>query len=124
MERNKILIGNAFPLSLIRGGEVRMCCRTVAELRNALSGHPVASFWGHENTRAIAENLLGISLKPRTPRPALRLAANGHPVLDGETFDVCWVLSPDYKDGKRPNIGEEVGPGQIAGWQVVKISWL
>ena len=118
------MIGNAFPLSLIRGGEVRMRRRTIAELRDALSGRPAASFWGHENTRALAEELLGVSLKPRVPRPALRLAADGRPVLDGETFDVCWVLSPDYKDGLRPAIGEEVGPDRIAGWQVVRISWL
>lgn len=118
----KILVGNTFPLSLVRGsGVVRMSCCRVEELREQVQSHAVVSYWGHENTRAVAEGLLGVSLKPATPRPSLSLSAAGRPMLDGETFSVCWVLSPDYRDGMRPQIGVEVGPERIAGWQVVKI---
>ena len=119
----KILVGNAFPLSLVRHGDVRMSCRPLSELRTALKGRAIVSFWGHENTRRIAERLLGVSLKPSVARPALRLAADGRPMLDGETFGMCWVLSPDYRDGGRPQIGQEVAPEQISGWQVVRVSW-
>ena len=119
----KVLIGNAFPLSLVRKGTVAMACRPVEELRRLAQASVVVSYWGHENTRRLAEDLLGVSLKPRTARPALRLAPDGRPLLDGETFETCWVLSPDYKTGRRPAVGEEVGPDEIAGWQVVRISW-
>ncbi len=119
----KVLIGNSFPLSLVRKGTVTMTCRPVAELRRLAQTSVVVSYWGHENTRRIAERLLGVSLKPSVARPALRLAADGRPMLDDETFGTCWVLSPDYRDGGRPQIGQEVAPEQIAGWQVVRISW-
>lgn len=119
----KVLIGNSFPLSLVRKGTVTMTCRPVEELRRLAQASVVTSYWGHENTRRIAEGLLGVSLKPRTARPALCLAPDGRLLLDGESFETCWVLSPDYKEGRRPAVGEEVGPEKIAGWQAVKISW-
>lgn len=100
-----------------------MKCQPVEELRQLAQSSTVVSYWGHENTRHIAEGMLGVSLKPSTPRPALSLSADGRPMLADEVFSVCWVLSPDYKEGMRPKIGEEVSPDGIAGWQVVKISW-
>lgn len=121
--KRKVLIGNSFPISLVRKGVVTMECRPVEELRQLAQSSAVVSYWGHENTQRIAEDLLGVSLKPSVPRPALRLAADGLPMIDGDSFSECWVLSPDYKDGCRPQIGREVAPEQIAGWQAVKISW-
>ena len=122
MSTEKILIGNSFPLSLIRTN-VSLMQKSVDELRWALLHKEVASFWGHENTRPWAEELLGVSLRPQVSRPVLTLAANCFPMLDGEVFDECWVLSPNYKGVGRPKIGEEVQPSQIVGWQVVKIDW-
>jgi hypothetical protein len=51
------------------------------------------------------------------------LTAEGLPMLEGEVFDVCWLLSPDYEQGFRPAIGTEVGLNQIVGWHVLKLTW-
>ncbi len=119
----KILIGNSFPFSLVR------CARLVAEssslsvLKKELVGARVVSFWGHANTRSAAEELLGVSLEPKVERPALLLSDDARPMLDGEVFDVCWLLSPDYLEGFRPPIGSEVALSQIDGWHVLKLTW-
>ena len=97
--------------------------KPLAALKEALADAEVASFWGHENTRAAAEGVLGISLAPRTERPAVTLSPEERPMLDGEEFDTCWLLSPDYPEGFRPPIGVEVSPDQIVGWHVLKLTW-
>ncbi len=121
--KSRLLIGNSFPFSLVRCARLVVEQRPVAELRVALAGAEVASFWGHENTRTAAEGVLGVSLRPRMERPAVTLSSGGLPMLDDETFDTCWLLSPDYPDGFRPPIGVEVTPEQIAGWHVLKLTW-
>lgn len=83
----------------------------------------VASFWGHENSRGAAEAVLGVSLATRGERPAVTLSPDGLPMLDGEVYSSCWLLSPDYPDGFRPAIGSEVNPEQIKGWHVLKLTW-
>ncbi len=117
-----VLLGSTFPLSLIR------CAVTIAPagldaLREALRLRGVASFWGHANTLEAANALLGVDVRPATERPALRLAADGRPMLDGRVFDECWVLSPDYVTGFRPAPGEEVPADKIVGWQVLRMEW-
>lgn len=96
---------------------------SLAELKSRLVESEVISFWGHVNTRMAAESVLGMSLQPKTERPAIMLTAEGLPILDGEVFDTCWLLSPDYEQGFRPSIGVEVGLDQIAGWHVLKLTW-
>ena len=118
-----VLIGNAFPLSLMRSARITVESMSVADLRAALADAPVASFWGHENTRPAAESVLGVSLAPKTPRPAVTLSPAKRPQLDGHEFDTCWVLSPDYRPGFRPAIGEEVAADAIKGWHVLKLTW-
>ena len=121
---SKILVGNSFPFSLVRCARLVVEQKPMAELRDALRrADGVASFWGHANTRAAAEAELGVSLAPRTERPAVTLASDGRPKLEGEAFDVCWLLSPDYPEGFRPPIGAEVGPEMITGWHVLKLTW-
>ena len=125
--KNHILVGNTFSLTLVRNGEVRIAPRPVAELRaRVCAGAVVHSFWGHENTRAAAERILGADLKPATPRPAITLAAEeGYlPSLDGIAFHECWVLSPDYAPGYRPAVGIEVDETKIAGWSLLKLTWM
>ena len=90
---------------------------------DALASAEVASFWGHENTRTAAESVLGVSLATNGVRPAVTLSPAQRPMLDGEEFSSCWLLSPDYPEGFRPAIGTEVGPEQIKGWHVLKLSW-
>ena len=121
--KSKILIGNSFPFSLIRCDRLTVEQRPIAELKANLADAEIASFWGHANTRIAAEAVLGVSLMPSVERPALTLSPEGLPMLDGDTFDTCWLLSPDYPEGFRPAIGTEVGPEQIAGWQVLKLTW-
>ncbi len=118
-----ILIGSTFPLSLVRR-RVAIEPHEVAELRGLLAIRPIRSFWGHANTLPAAKTLLGTDLTPATERPALTLNADALPTLDGETFNECWVVSPDYTPGFRPQIGEEVPTDKIRGWQVLRIEWM
>ena len=119
----KILIGNSFPFSLVRCERLIVEQKPISELKDALASAEVASFWGHENTRAAAESVLGVSLATNGVRPAVTLSSTGRPVLNGEEFSSCWLLSPDYPEGFRPAIGQEVGLYQIAGWHVLKLTW-
>ena len=119
----KLLIGNSFPFSLVRCDRLVVESVLLSALQSSLAGAEVSSFWGHENTRAAAERVLGVSLAPRTERPAVTLSPNMHPMLYGDVFDTCWLLSPDYREGFRPAIGQEVGLDQIAGWHVLKLTW-
>ena len=121
--KTKVLIGNSFPFSLVRCARLVVESKPLAALKEALVGAEVVSFWGHENTRAAAEGVLGVSLRPRTERPAVTLSSRSRPMLDGDEFDTCWLLSPDYPEGFRPAIGAEVTPDQIAGWHVLKLTW-
>jgi len=119
----KLLIGNAFPFSLVRCERLAVESRPLEVLQEEIGGAEVVSFWGHENTRAAAERVLGVSLLPRAERPAVTLSPAKHPMLYGEEFNTCWLLSPDYPEGLRPSIGQEVAPDQIAGWHVLKLTW-
>ena len=121
--KTKVLVGNAFPFSLVRCERLVVESKSLAALKEALAGAEVVSFWGHENTRAAAEAMLGVLLSPRSDRPALTLSPEGHPTLGGDIFESCWLLSPDYPEGFRPPSGVEVGPKQIEGWHVLKLTW-
>jgi len=118
-----VLVGNTFSVSLIRR-QVRICPAELETLKGLLAVRPVRSFWGHANTVQVANALLGVDVTPRTERPALTLTADGLPVLDGEVFSECYVLSPDYRPGFRPALGAEVHPDDIVGWQVLRIEWV
>ncbi len=118
-----ILIGNSFPLSLIRR-YVTIRPGSLMDLRERImSGERVYSFWGHTNTLAHAEAITGCALKPESDRPALTLSPDSFPVYAGNTFDECWVISPEYESGFRPRIGEEIDASRIQGWQVLRIQW-
>jgi hypothetical protein len=118
----KILLGNAFPLSLIRN-RVTIIPQTIEQLKLMLEDAELYSYWGHSNTIVAASEIVGCDITPKIARPAIRLNGAGYPEFSGITFTNCWILSPDYIDGFRPKIGEEVSPSQILGWQVLKISW-
>ena len=119
----RVLIGNAFPLSLVRGHRVTIEELSLDELRQMLNASEPDSFWGHENTRAIAEATLGVSLKPAVERPAMVLDSEGYPMLDGRSYKVCYVLSPDYTPGFRPQIGAEVAAADIHAWHALRLEW-
>ena len=117
-----VLLGNTFPLSLIRR-PVRIAPATLESLRRAIIERSVCSFWGHANTLAVATRLLGVDISPEQDRPAITLTNTNLPKLNGMTFEDCWILSPDYESGFRPTIGQEVPEAAIQGWQVLHIRW-
>lgn len=127
MKRNeseeKMLLGNTFPMTLIRHHAVTVADCAIGAIAREVRRRGVVSFWGHENTRAVAEAQLGVDLRPKAERPAISLDAKGYPSLDGNSFRCCYVLSPDYRAGFRPAIGEEVRAEDILGWHALKLTW-
>ncbi|MBI4664155.1 MAG: hypothetical protein HY735_35615 [Verrucomicrobia bacterium] len=122
MSTTRTLIGNSFPLSLVRR-RVVITPESVEKLRTRLNAAPPASFWGHASTLPHANRLLEVDLTPRTERPALTLDAASLPELDGRSYTECWLLSPNYAAGFRPAPNAEVPPDQITGWQVLRLNW-
>ncbi len=121
-QQTKILIGNSYPFSLIRR-RVTVEPMRVEQVCSEIADAEVHSFWGHAATRTAAESLLGVSLATIKERPEIVLSENNLPTLNGNAFDACYVCSPNYTPGFRPQIGTEVSPDQILGWQMLKISW-
>ena len=124
MSRKKVLLGNAFPMTLVRGRAVLVREIPVDELSAEAAAGEVCSFWGHENTRVAAERVLGVGLKTMTARPAIALDAQGLPSLDGTSFARCFVLSPEYRAGWRPAVGQEVGVDAVLSWHALELRWL
>ncbi len=117
-----ILLGNSFPLTLIRRRAV-IGPRPLADLQAAAAQHGFLSYWGHANTLPAARAVLGFDPAPPGHRPALTLSPDQLPTLEDRTFTEVWVLSPDYAPGFRPEIGKEVSAESIGGWQVLRISF-
>ena len=117
-----VLLGNSFPLSLIRRA-VHIEPRSLEELRQTVGERGYVSFWGHTNTLEAAKTILGFDPIPPSLRPALTLNGDGFPSLNGAVFEEVWVLSPDYREGFRPAIGCEVTPAQILGWQILRLQF-
>lgn len=120
--QSPILVGNSFPLPLIRR-TVHITMVPREELLQIIQERPIASFWGHANTLAAASDWLGRDLTPATERPALALSPNRLPMLDGHEYRECYVLSPDYRPGFRPALGVEVPSTEILGWQLLRLYW-
>lgn len=121
--RRKVLIGNSFPLSLVRRHRVEIEEIGVGALRRVLAESEPVSYWGHENSRSAAEKVVAVSLRPAVERPAMTLDDEGFPTLDGERYTECHVLSPDYAPGFRPAIGTEVPPEAIRSWHALRLTW-
>jgi len=119
---NSLLVGNSFPLSLVRRAVLIQPADAV-EFHVACMGRRIVSFWGHANTLAAASEFAGVDLTPRSDRPALNLSAQGYPCFDGEEYRECWVLSPDYEVNFRPRPGEEVPADKICAWQILRLIW-
>ena len=116
----EILIGNTFPLSLVRR-KVVIEPIELEELKKLLQQSNICSFWGHSNTLAVARELLGIDITPPFLRPVLELSADKKPLFNGKEFSECYLLSPDYQSNFRPAPGEEVTQEQIKSWQCLKV---
>ena len=118
----KILIGNGFPMNLIRL-EVNISPMDVCDFRKLLKISDPVSFWGHDNTLQNASDFIGIDLTPPVKRPVVTLNDSGYLVFNNCEFRKCFILSADYVANFRPAIGEEVSLENIKGWQVLKIEW-
>jgi len=119
---NGFMIGNAFPLTLVRHG-VHIRPVPLEEVREALQTRDWVSFWGHDNTLQSANQLLGTDITPREDRPVIRLQEAGLPTLSGKPYRQAYILSANYRADYRPAIGEEVGKDQITGWQALRMDW-
>jgi hypothetical protein len=117
-----ILIGNSFPFSLIRR-PVSIRPRDTKEMIKRMQSMNWTSFWGHENTLTAASEVLGSDIRPKSERPALQLSSDGFPMLEGESFDEAWILSPCFKNNFRPSIGQELHAEDVENWQVLQIKW-
>lgn len=119
----KFLIGNTFPMGLIRR-PVRIEPRPLDELRERLRDITQwRSFWGHTNTLATANRIAGVDLTPTEERPALRLGQDRYMVYDNTEYRECWILSPDYVPGFRPQPGVPPALEDITGWQILRMIW-
>lgn len=124
---NLMFVGNSFPMSLVTTPALIVPV-SLAWLISRAAECSIVSLWGHENTRKIAEELLGVSLKPATERPALvpnpkrrGVALASDPTI-GSTR--VYLLTPIYRPGFRPAIGVEVTPADIIGWTALKVEFL
>jgi hypothetical protein len=122
VSNSAVLLGNGFPLSLVRRRVVLGSAQPGA-LRTALHARGWKSFWGHANTLAAAGDWPGVDVTPESERPALTVDASGLPMLGGRSYGAVWLLSPEYPEGSRPRIGEEVLPAQISGWRVLRMEF-
>ncbi|MBQ7651271.1 MAG: hypothetical protein IJS15_09940 [Victivallales bacterium] len=117
-----ILVGNSFPLSLIRRA-VRIEPVSRESLLASVQGRRIVSFWGHANTLSAVRQCFGLDLTPSVERPVLGLSPDNLPMFDGQVFHECFILSPDYQKNFRPAIGLEVAQEDIVAWQVLRITW-
>lgn len=121
--KKKVLTGNSFPLSLIRR-EVHIQPISLTEYRQVLQETDWISYWGHRNTLTAAASYCGHDLTPAEERPALTLDDSGYPVLGGKCYTECYILSPEYAPGYRPELNKEVTLDKICGWQVLHMVWV
>ena len=120
--QNSFLTGNSFPLNLIRR-TVWIEPETLEHYRTRLREAVWESYWGHANTLHAVNAITGSDLTPAQPRPALAVDEEGYPMLYGKTYRECWVLCPEYREGFRPALKEEVSADNILSWQVLRIDW-
>ncbi len=121
-ERGAIFVGNSFPFSLVRRpmGAVPV---TLEDAQRLLFGREFFSFWGHTNSLGAASQFIGYDLTPRRNRPALGLDKDGFLVLEGVSAREVLLLTPEYPEGFRPEIGQEVAASKIVGFRPILLSF-
>lgn len=121
--KNPLLIANAFPFSLIRR-RVLIEPIEIEQAKRLIAERGYESSWGHANTLKIVNELLGIDLTPKEPRPALVLNDDMLPELNGAVFNEVLLVSPSYRRGFRPSVGEEVKADDVLGWRTLLLRFL
>ncbi|NIA31575.1 MAG: hypothetical protein GWP06_16915 [Actinobacteria bacterium] len=118
----KFIITNVYPFSLVR----RKMIAVPVELKDvivSLKSGTFASAWGHRNTLEVVNKMLGVDITPASERPAIVLDAQYFPTLNGDQFTKVVLVSPNFKKGFRPKIGEEVPEKAILGWQALLLDF-
>lgn len=122
MVKEAMLIGNTFPLTLVRR-RLTVDVVPLEEFRRMAAGRRIVSFWGHANTLHAASAAVGFDLSPVEERPVLTLSPEALPALGDEVFRECWILSPDFRRSFRPAVGDELKPDEICSWQCLHLVW-
>ncbi|MDZ7315993.1 MAG: hypothetical protein ONB24_07715 [candidate division KSB1 bacterium] len=118
-----LLIANAFPFSLIYR-RVLIEPIEIERAKQLILERGYESSWGHENTLKVVNAILGIDLTPKEPRPALVLNEEMLPALYGAAFSEVLLVTPIYRQGFRPTIGEEVQADAVLGWRTLLMQFL
>ena len=113
-----VLIGNAFPMTLVRR-ELAIAPMDIRDFRGFLRNVELVSFWGHENTLVAASEFVGRDLTPVGERPVVTLNAAGFPTLHGREFREVFIISPNYDRTVRPGLEKEVDLAGIVDWTVL-----
>ena len=112
-----LLIGNSYPISLIRR-EVVIYSINQKDVFSLIENYSeVISFWGHDNTLCAVNKFLGIDITPAEKRLVISLTSKRLPYLQGMEFDKILIISPVYKENIRPEIGTEVASEMILNWE-------
>ena len=122
----QILVGNTFPMSLIRR-ECFIVPVSSQEFKQfiELENPEIVSFWGHKNTIRVVYQIFNIDVTPIEDRPVLRLSSNRLPYYMNKEWKQVYVISPTYKaDVGRPDPKIEVTPDMIKDWQILKIAFI
>lgn len=118
----KFIITNVFPFSLVRRKIVAWPI-PMQTVKQALRTGPFASAWGHRNTLSMVNQMLGVDITPPEERPAIVLDAENFPTLYGEKFTKVMLVSPNFRPGFRPAVGEEVSGEAILGWHALFVDF-
>jgi len=118
----KFIITNVYPFSLVR----RKMTAVPVELKDVITLLKTGFFisaWGHRNTLEAVNKMLGVDITPVSERPVIILNDQKFPMLNGEQFTKVLLVSPNYKKGFRPKIGEEVQEKAILSWQALLLNF-
>ena len=115
-------IGNTFPPSLIRR-RTTFTPIVLDDMHRIIQGKNLQSFWGHANTIAAANAVLGFDVTPPTARRAVVLDNENYPTLDNVRLSAIIVCSPSYRPGYRPAEGAVSAETDIVGWQVLLVEF-
>jgi hypothetical protein len=115
------LLTNVYPFSLVRR-RMTVVPISMEEVKETIAGG-FASAWGHENTVTLVSGVLGVNIAPKEPRPAVILDEEKFPTLYGVKYTRIILVSPDFKPGFRPAIGEEVSADVILGWSALLLNF-
>ena len=118
----KFIITNVYPFSLVR----RKMTAVPVELKDVITLLKTGFFisaWGHRNTLEAVNKMLGVDITPVSERPVIILNDQKFPMLNGEQFTKVLLVSPNYKKGFRPKLGEEVQEKAILSWQALLLNF-